>query len=149
MTKDRNQENPIDGNIYPTIELTKGKELAPHIRLPDNYRELVPIFYEKGGREYIENYIETLQEVLIEGKLRTKIRLEWETDRQGKLTDGGLTHILTNGKSSLNLEEDTEHHPEYRGKNLNPQTCLVSEAVAMQYIAELLRSNNIKTHTKL
>ena len=62
MTKDRNQENPIDGNIYPTIELTKGKELAPHIRLPDNYRELVPIFYEKGGRKDRNTYCGRIKE---------------------------------------------------------------------------------------
>lgn len=145
MTKKTNPEKNIDSTFYPTIELTNGNHASPNIRLPNNYKELVPTFYSRGGREEIEAYSKKLQELLKSSNFATRVRLVWETDKREKLTDGGLTHILTNGKSRMNLEENAEHHTEYRGENLNIKNCLISETIAIQYIALLLRYNEIRT----
>jgi len=142
MVKNGKSKKVGNENFRPTLELTSSDKLAPHIRLPNNYRELVPAFYKEGGREEMENYSERLQELLKGSELGTQVNLVWERDAKEKLTDGGLTHILTNGKSSLDLEEDEEHNPEYHGKNLNIKNYLISETIATQYIALLIRNNN-------
>jgi len=139
MAKKLETTKGMDNNFYPTIELTEDNQLAPHIPLPHNYKKLLPRFYKNGGREAVETYSEKLQETLQGSSLGKQVRLTWHIKN-------GLTHIFANGKSSLDLEEDEQHHAEYHGTNLTPEACILSDMVAQQYIALLLTSNGVKTH---
>jgi hypothetical protein len=109
--------NKIRGQVFPVI------------MLPEEYQELIPKFYEKGGRERIEDFAKILDNSLegIFGK--PDIKLRWDEKK-------GLVHISIGPSGGLDLS-DSEHY--FQEHNLGSQTSLIAGAIATNYIHELLK----------
>lgn len=120
---------------YPTFE-PDGWRIIPSIRLPLNYRELIPLFYENNGKEIIEEYVEAL-----EGLCRLQrtmgvleIGLRWDDEK-------GLTNINLGTHSGLDL--DTSLTPRFSEHNIGFGNSFIGGAVAMKYVSELTKLKDI------
>lgn len=124
--------------LYPTfIPIESCGQVLPVIRLPKNFIELVPRFYQEGRKQEIEEYVPALIKLLKltpMGKnlnFKNSLRMNWNENR-------GLTSISF-GYSGLDLDEQHEY-PRFIGHNLGTLESFVSGVIAMQYISELIKS---------
>jgi len=106
--------------------------LIPYIKLPTDFRELVPRFYEKGGKEKIEKYKKEIMESTVVGEGQ-EILLRWHSVK-------GLEHIsIVESRAGLDLNEDG--FPSFQEHNVQWKSALILSAIAMEYVRELLRNN--------
>ena len=69
----------MDNILYPFFQIIAQRgQLIPLIRLPKNYKELVPDFYQEGGKETIEQYTQNLEKMIKGTSLETEINLQWD-----------------------------------------------------------------------
>ena len=122
----------MEDDIYPTFTRHPEGRLIPYVRLP-NYQEILPIFYQRKGKEKIEEYTREVEEIM-----KGKIRLRWNDDK-------GLTDIII-GSGGKCLYLDTEER-EFIESNLDGWFAFYAAAIAQQYVAELLKSKPDKEHT--
>lgn len=121
----------MDFRLYPTFQFIESRgQFLPNIHLPDNYREIVPLFYEEGRKESVEEYAKTLEEKYLKGEL--EIKLLWDEQ-------DGLTNISVGPSGGLDLE-DRGRSAYYQEHNLGTRTGIASGFIAMFYISELLKS---------
>lgn len=122
----------MDSLIYPTFEIIEQRgALIPDISLPDNYLELIQMFYSQGRKNDIEDYAKGLEHIIKETQLEIDIRLKWD-DRLG------LKNI-SNGYSGLDLDESWSP-PSFKEHNLGTISGFVLGAVAIKYVSELIKS---------
>ncbi|MAG02030.1 hypothetical protein CMI42_01725 [Candidatus Pacearchaeota archaeon] len=123
----------MDFMLYPTFEIVEGRGLIPNVRLPRNYKELVPRFYDQDRRKEIEEYARMLEETSMGGILvkSPEIRLQWEDKR-------GLTNISIGVSGGFDLNESG--WPSFQEHNLGTNTSLMGGSIAMKYVSELMKS---------
>lgn len=117
--------------LYPTFEIVEGIGLIPNIYLPDNFKELVPKFYEQGRKEEIEKYKSGLEKILKSPTSETEIILNWDNTL-------GLKNIKVGIHGGLDLNDSILTH--FEAHNLSTKTSMVAGSIAMKYISELLKS---------
>jgi hypothetical protein len=116
--------------LYPAFDFIEQRgQIIPNIRLPENYKELVPKFYEQGRKPDVEDYARTIQENFLKGDL--EIKLNWNKEQ-------GLTNISVGPSGGLDLSE--QGWPKFQEHNLGTKTGIASGFIAMKYISELLKS---------
>ena len=117
----------MDFMLYPTFEIVDNRGIIPSIRLPREYLEIIPKFYEQGRKEDVEEHTKSLQELS-----NTKIRLQWDEKK-------GLTNISI-GTAGLDLNE--YGWPSFQEHNLGGNYSLYTGSIAMKYISEMLKTVN-------
>ncbi len=117
----------MDFMMYPTFEYFEDRGWLPRINLPENYLELVPKFYERGGQFKIEKYTKDINEKFV-GDF--DIHLKWDDKK-------GLRNIDF-GNKGLDLTENFGS-PHFCEHNLDTRTSIVSGMIAMKYISELYK----------
>lgn len=108
----------------------QGKGL-PTTGLPQNWKELIPKFYEQERDKIIELYKEGAESFMIQQRLGNKIRLQWNQER-------GLTHICLGSNATYSLNDGDL--PKFVEHNLRRPHSFMAEAIAKKYISELLKS---------
>jgi hypothetical protein len=105
--------------------------ITPDIRLPPDYEEKLPEFYEREGKEKIEDAARALERSL--DKLvrpDSKILLNWDDKK-------GLVNIAVNEAHSLDLNDDDL--PAFQPTNMeNVLYAHFAGIIAMKYIRKLL-----------
>ncbi len=119
--------------LYPTFEFIKNRGLFPNITLPENYKSFVPNFYKQRRKDIIEKYSKSIEETLAKRDLG--IKLKWDNEK-------GLTNISIGFQGGLDLSEQF-HYPHFAEHNLGTETSIISGIIAMKYISELLKSQEI------
>ncbi len=120
----------MDFMLYPGFDFIEERgQFLPYIKLPRDYKELVPKFYEQERKQDIEDYARIIQERILESKL--EVRLNWSKEQ-------GLTNISIGPSGGLDLSE--EGWPKFQEHNLGTKTGIASGFIAMKYISELLKS---------
>jgi len=76
--------------LYPTFSLIEGRGIIPDIRLPANFRKLVPDFYMQERKRKVEEYTQKLRALIKESSLDARIQLAWNESL-------GLTNISLGG----------------------------------------------------
>jgi hypothetical protein len=122
---------------YPHFQVVEGVGVLPYIKLPKDWKQLLPKFHESGGRKEIEHYTSDLQDTLnqfnfggsIIQEAKWDIRLNWEEN-------GLLTNIGINGAAGLDLETRTG---QYITHNLAVDNAIAAGIVAQEYVRELLK----------
>ena len=120
------------GMLYPTFELHPDRGILPKIYLPNNFKELVPKFYEQGGKEEIEKYtdnISKLSKKLFRLLEEPEIRLNWDDEK-------GLTNISLGTHPGFDLNE--QYIPQFQEHNLGMYYSIIAGIIAQKYISELL-----------
>ena len=119
--------------VYPRFSLIDSRGMIPHLRLPRNYRELLPLFYQQERKEEITRYCLSLAELLKESPFSAwvPVRLNWDNTR-------GLISICVGTSAGLDLSECG--WPSFQEHNLGTMSGIVAGAVALEYICELLKS---------
>lgn len=113
--------------IYPRFGINPQGEIFPHVPIPKDYIELLPRFYEKHGKERVEELTAKLRE-----NTRLNIELRWHETH-------GLTNISTSTPGGFDL--DIREY-EFVPHNLHGIQSLAAGAIAMEYARQLLISNN-------
>lgn len=122
----------MDSMLYPTFEPVRDRgALMPSVRLPRNYQELVPKFYEQGGKERLEIYVGQVRGLLTGVMAEHKVRLAWDDER-------GLVSIRAGPSGGLDLSE--RGWPNFQEHNLGTETGLIAGIIAMKYVSELIKS---------
>jgi len=104
-------------------------QIFPGISLPADYRERMPSFYSRSGREWLETFAKQLENGS-EGILgKPDIRLQWDDQR-------GLVNISIGPSGGLDLNE----WDRFQEHNLGTSTSLITGAIVINYVYELLRS---------
>lgn len=135
---------------YPTFPIYsdgKTKVLLPRILLPPNYKELVPEFYRRGGKEDVEIYAKevtaalselkikiipeekTLTGVPVELNLEDILQLKWDTVH-------GLRGISFGDRIGYFLTQ--QGRPSFETYDMTTKTSLLAGPIAMHYVAKLL-----------
>ena len=114
--------------FYPTFAFSPDGRVVPSVPLPRDYKELVPIFYEQGRQERVEE----VAEKLIKFQNLPQIQLKWH-----KLL--GLTNISLGTHPGFDLDEDS-YRPAFQEHNLNGKYSLGAIVIATKYVSELLKS---------
>ncbi|MDP3987048.1 MAG: hypothetical protein Q8P81_02370 [Nanoarchaeota archaeon] len=115
---------------YPHFGYVENRgHIFPEIDLPSDYLELVPIFYEQGGREKIEDLARNLESGLEDIFGKTEIKLKWDHEK-------GLTNISLGPSGGFDLNQ----YGRFQEHNLGTKTSLMAGAIVMNYVYELLRS---------
>jgi hypothetical protein len=115
--------------LYPAFDFIEQRgQFLPSIRLPEDYKDLVPKFYQQGRKPDVEDYAKIIQERFLESKL--EVRLNWDNEQ-------GLTNISVGPSGGLDLSEINDKFQEH---NLGTKTGIASGFIAMKYISELLKS---------
>jgi len=128
----------MDPILYPIFYPIKYRRvILPNIRLPQDFRELVPRFYEQGRQQTIEEYARNVRSVLERdptGKLieHPEIILNWDKK-------SGLKKIEI-GPASLYLVDALGSSPHFHEYNLGTHDGYVTGIIAMAYVSELLKS---------
>lgn len=120
----------MDWFSYPTFEVVTDRRVIPRIFLPENYLDLVPRFYEIGGKATVNAYAKDLEELLDLSGTLMDIRLNWDDKK-------GLANISVGTQGGLDLNESSGHFQEH---NLGWLNSFIAGSVAMKYISELLKS---------
>ncbi len=116
--------------LYPTFDFIEQRgQFLPSIRLPEDYKKLVPKFYEQKRKPDVENYAKIIQEQYLKGDL--EVRLNWNEEQ-------GLTNISVGPSGGLDLSQ--EGWPKFQEHNLGTRTGIASGFIAMKYVSELLKS---------
>jgi hypothetical protein len=121
----------ILAQLYPTFVIAR-EGIIPDISLPLNFRDLVPRFYERKGKEKVERYKTDLVSLLSDSGRAVQIDLNWDS----KL---GLTNVSTDTHGGLDLSEDSP--PRFLPHNLGLGNSLYAAAITTKYISLLLRTN--------
>ena len=121
--------------FYPSLiidmDSNTGKIIIPDVRLPEDYRRRVPLFYRDGGRENIERYTKGLVKVLENTPgLKAEIRLNWTDDE-------GLRNISI-GHGGFDISDEYES-PQFREHNLGWLNSIPPFLIATAYVKELLK----------
>ncbi len=108
--------------------------ILPDIKLPHNYRELVPKFYSQGRKEDVERFREDLTEFMKQTSLSgeaLEIRLLWNERL-------GLTNIGIGIHGGLDIldEDDGRYIPH----NLGGKNGLYAGMIAIDYVRELMQA---------
>src|SRR3989338_9046755 len=128
----------MDSMLYPIFDPIKHRRvILPNIRLPQDFRELVPRFYEQGRKERLVKYVSNVKSVLERdptGKLieHPEIILTWHEKF-------GLEKIEI-GPASLYLADALGSSPNFHEYNLGTHDGYVTGIIAMAYVSELLKS---------
>lgn len=121
--------------IYPHLLIREGPQgllLCPNVLLPKNYRELVKPFYERKGKEVIEEHAKRLARATPSSfGERIEIALQWDDEE-------GLTHIGIGTEGGFYLQESGEF-PDFIMHNLGGRNSIPAYLVANRYVAELLQ----------
>lgn len=99
------------------------------IELPENYQEVILNFYQKGGREEIEEFARSLDRSLEDIFGKPDIRLNWDDQR-------GLVNISIGVNGGMDLDSECRRFVEH---NLGSRTSLITGAIAINYVSELLK----------
>ncbi len=122
--------------LYPTFKFGNGR-IIPDIRLPRNFKEIIPKFYEQERKETVESYIKELDEHLnycgIDINLHPKENLKWDNEK-------GLVSIAIGPSAGLDLNE--RGWPSFKEHNMGRDASFVAGAIAMKYVSELLKSSS-------
>lgn len=121
----------MDWMLYPTFTIVSGRGIIPCIRLPRNFRDLVPVFYREGRKDNIGRYVDELQKVFSGGSYSPDVKLNWDDTL-------GLRNISVDVHGGLDLSLDG--WPSFQEHNLGGQNGFVAASIAMEYISELLKS---------
>ena len=127
---------------YPAFYIARGN-ILPHIPLPQNFRELVPRFYEQERRQIVEEYARNIEATLDRNPLvqsnpfgqpenPLKIRLTWDEK-------SGLKNICI-GSAGLDLVGALGSSPQFTEHNLGTAEGFVTGIVALMYVSELIKS---------
>ncbi|GEM_PF-2502175 len=119
--------------VYPTFQIHDEKGIIPRIYLPQNFRELVRKFYEKGRKERFESYVRELETKLkpMPGFRGLEIKLQWDDEK-------GLTNVSLGTNPGFDLNEDG--WPHFQEHNLEGLSSFAAGAIATKYVSELLKS---------
>jgi len=118
---------------YPTFEFGDGR-IIPVVRLPEDYLERVPRFYEREGKQEIRAYVCGLKKGFLSCGLIDSIDFEvnsdlvWDDER-------GLTTIRMRPSGGLDLEENG--YVSFVEHNLGGIKSVFAGVVAMKYVNEL------------
>lgn len=116
--------------IYPWFPINANSEIIPEFPLPNNFRDIIPIFYREGGKQKLEDYVFELQRALIETPLCDIINLNWDNTL-------GLTRINLGLSSSFFLDSSAD--PKFKGQNTGIYSIVEGTFVITKYVAELMR----------
>ena len=124
--------------LYPTFSLIEGRGIIPDIRLPANFRKLVPDFYMQERKRKVEEYTQKLRALIKESSLDARIQLAWNESL-------GLTNIYLGGSAGLDL--NTSGWPSFQEHNMGAHYSYIGAIIATKYISELIKSapQEIKT----
>lgn len=118
--------------LYPSFMYIEHRgQILPYIRLPRDFVDLIPRFYEQGRRETVDEYARTLERITQESPLKTTFRLQWDTEL-------GLTNISIGPSGGLDL--NNEGWPKFQEHNLGTKTGFTAGSIAIVYVSELLKS---------
>ncbi len=117
--------------LYPTFEIADGR-IIPNIRLPRDFEERVPVFYEQEREQDVVDYSRRLIDYLKPINFEAERDLVWD---DGK----GLVVIRMKPSGGLDLVDSGWIH--FQEHNLGGTQSLFAGAVAMKYVSELLKSN--------
>ncbi len=123
----------LDLMVYPTFEVNDQRGILPTIRLPRDFQNRLPAFYERGRKQKVEDYaknLETMFKTTLDFPF--KIELNW-TEKEG------LTEISTSPSSGFYLET-SGGWPMFSEHNLGALPAFATGFIAMKYISELLKS---------
>ena len=106
------------------------KIIVPHICLPDNFPELVPRFYQLGGKERIDSYADKLK-LIFQGHVfdnKNEVLLQWDKIR-------GLTAITESSSLGGSLFLNGSRCPaEFVPHNMNNIASFTLAPIALEYI---------------
>ena len=90
----------MDSMLFPTFSVIASRGMMPCIRLPRDYRNLVPLFYAQGRKEDVIGYCDSLAQLLRESSFApwVPVHLQWDDTR-------GLTSIGVGTSAGLDLAE--------------------------------------------
>jgi hypothetical protein len=118
---------PPAWKVYPRFGINAQGEIFPHVPIPRDYKELLPKFYERLGKEKVDELTRGLR-----NRTGLDIRLKWHEEH-------GLTNISTSAPGGFDLDiRDCEFAPH----NLDRIQTLAAGAIAMEYVRQLLISKN-------
>ena len=120
----------MDSMLYPTFQPVERRGIIPNIYLPEDYKERIPLFYERKGREKVGYYVNEIQKILRDSDLEFDVRLEWNEIL-------GLTGIQIGMQSGMDLVDDGR--PSFQEHNLTTKTGFVGAIILTKYISELLK----------
>mgnify|MGYP001558153095 CR=1 FL=1 len=137
----------MDFMLYPAFEFIEMRgQFLPIIRLPRDFEERIPKFYEQRIKEEIEDYAKIIGKEYLNGtediedyskiigkeylKNDLEIRLLWDDER-------GLINISVSPSQGLDLSK--EGWPNFQEHNLGTKTGIAAGFIAMKYISELLK----------
>lgn len=121
----------MDWRTYPEFILANERGILPHIKLPENFREIVPRFYEQGRKQIVERYVDGLGQFIHQLRLRDTPRLNWDSEL-------GLRNISVGIHGGLDLNEGFGG-PCFQEHNLGTCSGYIAGIIAMKYILELLK----------
>ena len=122
----------MDSMLYPTYVFVEGRGLLPNVRLPRNFRQLVPKFYEERRREGVEEFANNVGAGYLKSGKPLDIRLNWDDTR-------GLTNLSLGIHAGLDLE-DNFGWPSFQEHNLGGDISFVAAAIAQKYVSELIKA---------
>lgn len=117
--------------VYPEFIMCDTRGILPTVRLPMNYKSLVPRFYQQERQEEVTLYAQEVEKTLLKGGL--EIKLNWDKEV-------GLKNINIGISGGFDLEE--ENWPSFREHNLGGNSSIGAGMVAMKYVLELLKTQD-------
>ena len=115
----------IDSLVYPYIQIINGG-FIPVVRLPNDYKDKVKIFYEENGRNKLEEYSKNIN---------NEVRLHWDEIL-------GLKNISL-WSSGLDLNERFCNFTEHNVYSFEQATIFF--AIATAYLSLLFGNDSIKS----
>lgn len=119
---------------YPTFMIVGGWKLIPRVNLPNDFRNIIPKFYEECGREEVERYARELTDFLGMDFVGGEVKLKWVGER-------GLTNLSILG-AGRDLSEDMGT-PEFVEHNLGGYNGLALGMIAQEYVSQLLNLKEV------
>lgn len=118
--------------FYSTFSICQ-EGIHPNIKLPRDYREIMPKFWRQKRENNVENYLSNLKDLMKDNPRFPEILLQWELER-------GLTSIAIGTQGGLDLE-DLFVQPHFKPHNLGGIDGIYGAMVAMEYVSELTKAN--------
>ena len=123
----------MEADLYPLFTIVESRGFIPNIPLPENYKQIVPRFYEQGRKADVEEFVSDLEKMIKGTDHELPIMLQWDEEQ-------GLTNIAIGAHGGLDLN-DEDSYPSFQEHNLGWTNSLMASAIAMKYVSELLRSH--------